>query len=261
MLAVSGMVRFYEGRTREALADLDRPVRMMHLWRPSTNQTRIFLLRSIARFALGDWDGAAVDAAAARALAAGPTQLWSEALALAISVDVAAHRGQWEVAEDYLARATESAPALAQITDMVHRHAIELAQAREHADEVLAVLDPLWSEAFVEQMARTRQVRPLMVARIEALVALDRLTEADHALEAYERLCVRWPGARGRPSSAGCEVCSPRRGGTRVPPRPTTPQTSPPPSSTTSPSSGRGSSSAPVAWNAPWATAGRRSAS
>ena len=202
LLAVSGMVRFYEGRTREALADLDASVRMMHLWRPSTNQTRIFLLRSIARFALGDWDGAAVDAAAARALAAGPTQLWSEALALAISVDVAAHRGQWEVAEDYLARATESAPALAQITDMVHRHAIELAQAREHADEVLAVLDPLWSEAFVEQMARTRQVRPLMVARIEALVALDRLTEADHALEAYERLCVRWPGGE-RPTQLG----------------------------------------------------------
>ena len=57
---------------------------------------------------------------------------------------------------------------------MVPRHAIELAQARDHADGVLAVLDPLWSETFVETMARTRQVRPMMVARIETLVALDR---------------------------------------------------------------------------------------
>ncbi|MEO7235931.1 MAG: LuxR C-terminal-related transcriptional regulator [Lapillicoccus sp.] len=194
LLAVSGMVRFYEGRPRQALADLDASVRMTHLWRPSTNQTRIYLLRSMTRFALGDWDGAAVDAAAARALAAGPTQPWSEALALAISVDVAAHRGQWEVAEDYLARATEGAPAVAQITDVVARHAVELAQARGDHDGVLALLDPLWSDSFVEAMSRTRQVRPMMVARIAALVAADRLRDAERAMEAYERTNARRPG-------------------------------------------------------------------
>ena len=194
LLAVSGLVRYYEGRPRSALADLDAAVEMMHLWRPSTNRSRIFLLRSLTRFALGDWDGAAVDAGAARALAEGPTQPWSEALAFAVSVDVAAHRGQWAAAEDYLARATESAPALAQITDVVARHAIELARVRGNHHGVLAVLDPLWSDGFVERMARTRQIRPMMVARIAALVAVDRLADAESALEAYEQLNGRWPG-------------------------------------------------------------------
>ncbi len=202
LLAVSGMVRFYGGRPRQALADLDASVRMTHLWRPSTNQTRIYLLRSMTRFALGDWDGAAVDAAAARALAAGPTQPWSEALAMAISVDVAAYRGQWRVAEDYLARATDGAPALAQITDVVARHAIELAQARGDHDQVLAVLDPLWSDAFVEALSRTRQVRPMMVARILALVAADRLRDAERALGAYEETNAQWPGGE-RPAQLG----------------------------------------------------------
>ncbi len=197
LLAVSGMIRFYEGRPVQALADFDAAVQMMHLWRPSTNQSRIFLLRSLARFALGDWDGAAVDAAAARALAAGPTQLWSEALALAVSVDVAAHRGQWSVAEDYLARATESAPDLFQITDIVARHAIELARAREDPDGVLTVLDPLWTDLYIERMSRTRQIRPMIVARIAAYIAVNRLAHADHALREYEQLMARWPGGEG----------------------------------------------------------------
>ena len=131
LLGVRGMVSLYAGRLPEALRDLDAAVSLLHLWRPSTNQSRIFALRSTTRFHVGDWDGAAVDAAAARALAEGPTQLWSAALALAVSVDVPAHRGRWEVAEDYLSRALDRDAPVAQVSDIVASHAAGAALARE----------------------------------------------------------------------------------------------------------------------------------
>ena len=104
LVAVRGMLRMYAGQLRQALADFDAAVRIVHLWRPSTNQSRTYVLRSITRYYLGDWDGAAVDAAAARAVAQAMSQAWSEPIALAVSADVPAGRGQWDVAADYLAR-------------------------------------------------------------------------------------------------------------------------------------------------------------
>ena len=64
--------------------------------RPSTNQPRIYVMRSMARFRLGDWDGALADAAAARARAV--AEVWSVVWARAVSIDVPASRGQWDIA-------------------------------------------------------------------------------------------------------------------------------------------------------------------
>ena len=194
LLGVRGMVSLYAGRLPEALRDLDAAVSLLHLWRPSTNQSRIFALRSTTRFHVGDWDGAAVDAAAARALAEGPTQLWSAALALAVSVDVPAHRGRWEVAEDYLSRALTATPPVAQVSDVVASHAAGAALAREDYAEVLEVLDPLWSDAFLERRSRHGWLGPLIEARIVACAAVGRLTDAAEDLDRYEALVVRWPG-------------------------------------------------------------------
>ena len=172
-------IALYEGRPAASLADLDTAIRWAHLWRPSTNQTRIHTLRSRARYLVGDWDGAAIDAAAARALAPGNAQAWSAALAFASSIPVAANRGQFDVADDYLTRARDALPDWAPdiITDQVRVQEVVLAQAREDHRGVLAALEPARSQ---ERWATpTLTGHELLRARIGALAALGRLHEAE----------------------------------------------------------------------------------
>jgi DNA-binding CsgD family transcriptional regulator len=194
LVAVRGMFTLFKGHVADALNDLDEAVGLMHIWRPSTNQSRIFFLRSMARFHVGDWDGAAVDAAAARALAEGPALLWSAALALSVSVDVPANRGQWDVAEDYLARAEMTSPLGHQLSDVVVSHRIGLALAKRDYHEVLRVLDPLWSDAYLERISRNRTLRSVMQARVTACIAAGRLEDAERDLDRYEELSAQWPG-------------------------------------------------------------------
>ena len=123
------MMRMYAGRLPGALIDLDAAIGMVDRWRPSTNHSRTYVMRSAARFLVGDWDGAAADAATARALADGLAPAWSGALAAGVAVDVPANRGQWPIAATHLAVAQQAAAAVSSppITRAVARHAIELA--------------------------------------------------------------------------------------------------------------------------------------
>ena len=177
------MFSLFKGHVADALNDLDEAVGLMHFWRPSTNQSRIFFLRSMARFHVGDWDGAAVDAAAARALAEGPAPLWSAALALSVSVDVPANRGQWDVAEDYLARAEMSSPLGHQLSDVVVSRRIGLALAKRDYHEVLRVLEPLWSDAYLERISRNRTLRSVIAGPGYHLIAAGRLEAAERDLD------------------------------------------------------------------------------
>ena len=197
LVATRGMFALFDGRPAESLVDLDTAVRFAHLWRPSTNQPRIYTLRSRARYLLGDWDGAAIDAAAARALASGSAEAWSAALAFGGSVPVAANRGQFDVADDYLARARDALPAWAPdiITDQVRAQEVVLAQAREDHRGVLAALEP--ARSHEQWGTSTRVGHELLPARIGALVALGRLGEAETDLHRYETVLDELPPSPG----------------------------------------------------------------
>jgi DNA-binding CsgD family transcriptional regulator len=195
MVAVRGMLRMYDGQLPQALADLDAAVRIVHLWRPSTNQSRVYVLRSMARYHLGDWDGAGVDAAAARALAQESSATWSASLALAVSADVPAGRGQWDVAAQHLARAKAALSNLAgvQLIDTVLSHEVAVAVAREDHQAVLDLLEPIWTDEYLHRVAFFRTSRPIMQARIRACIGLDRLVDAEKDLSRYEEMVGRVP--------------------------------------------------------------------
>jgi ATP/maltotriose-dependent transcriptional regulator MalT len=197
LVATRGMFALSDGRPAESLVDLDTAIRFAHLWRPSTNQTRIHTLRSRARYLLGDWDGAAIDAAAARALAPGNAEAWSAAIAFGASVPVAANRGQFDVARHYMARARDALPDWAPdiITDQVRAHEVVLAQARADHRGVLAALEP--TRAHEQWGTSTRVGHELLRARIGALVALGRLGEAEADLHRYETMLDEVPHSPG----------------------------------------------------------------
>jgi DNA-binding CsgD family transcriptional regulator len=193
LVATRGMFALFGGRPGESLADLDTAIRFAHLWRPSTNQSRIHGLRSLARYLLGDWDGAGVDAAAARALASTNAEAWSAALALGSSVPMAANRGQFDAAGLYLARAKDALPAWA--PDVIDHHVraaeVVLAQARDDHHGVLAALEPVRSHG--RWVIPTRVGHELLRAQIAALAALGRPAEAEADLRRYEAVLEEVP--------------------------------------------------------------------
>jgi DNA-binding CsgD family transcriptional regulator len=195
LVAVRGLLRMYAGHLHEALADMDQAIRFAHLWRPSTNRSRIYLMRSMTRFLLGDWDGASVDAAAGRALAQGGAEAWSAALALTTSVAVPAHRGQWDVAGRYLTRAKEASAGAAVFP--VAEHLLEneagVAATRDDHRAVLSVLAPGWSDERLHQLTLLRGSRQLMQARIAALAKVGRPAEAETYLARYEDMLHDFP--------------------------------------------------------------------
>ena len=196
LLAVRAAVRMYSGQLSQALADLDRAVGLAHLWRPSPNQSRIYAMRSSARFWLGDWDGAAVDATAARALAEGDTEGWALPIARAVSVDVPAGRGQWATAGEHLtvaAAAAERMPWI-QSADAVAARRADLLLARHDYAAVLTLLRPLHGEDHLAQMAPFRSHRWLQPAWILACLGLGRHADAERSLAGYREMIDRWPG-------------------------------------------------------------------
>ena len=195
LLAVRGMVHYYAGHLDEALRDLDASIGQIHLWRPSTNQSRIHVLRSVTRFCLGDWDGATMDAATARALAEASAQTWSLALAHAISVAVPANRGQWDFAVQHLALARDGLAGIPsiQVRLTVAHQESSLALARQDWDTAITVCEPFLSVDLLTAVSWTRSERWVMPAWIQACVASGRLADAESALASYESMVEQWP--------------------------------------------------------------------
>jgi DNA-binding CsgD family transcriptional regulator len=196
LVAVRGMVQLYAGNLAAALADLDTAVAQTHLWRPSTNQTRTFVLRSSTRMFLGDWDGAAVDAAAARALAEASPESWSLALTSAVSAEVPTQRGQWDVAAGHLERARTALTTLPTepVDDAVAYHEMTLALARDDPEEVQRVLWTRRSEEYLVRLAALRSYRWILPGWIAACLRLGQLAAAELELARYVTLLRRWPG-------------------------------------------------------------------
>ncbi len=195
VLSLRGMIHLHMGELSEALTELDRSIGMSHLWRPSTNQSRIYVMRCAARYHRGDWDGALADAAAARAVAT-QAEVWSVVWARAASIDVPANRGQWDIAADHLAQARAALSKLpyARVVDVLAQHesAIHIARADHRA--LLELLEPLRSESHLQQLAPFRSYRWILPAWISSCIEVGRLADAERELDRYTGMLRRWPG-------------------------------------------------------------------
>ena len=111
-------------------------------------------------------------------------------------MDVPAHRGQWNIAEEHLAAAQNAAAAIrsAQIAGEVAWHAVELAGAQDDRARVLKAVQPLLALEHLHRLGATRYHRRYMTAGIYACVQLGRLAEADRHLADYADMIDRWPG-------------------------------------------------------------------
>ena len=196
LLATRGAIRLYSGQLKLALADFDRAIGLVHLWRPSSSESRIYVLRSLARYWSGDWDGAAVDATASRALADGRAEAWSVPAAYAVSADVPIGRGRWSVARESLKVAETALASLASVDNaaaVAEREASLLLSKHDYA-QALAVLTPVRTEEQLSLLASFRPYRWVMPAWILAHLGLGRHSDAERSLAEYEEMLDRWPG-------------------------------------------------------------------
>ncbi len=195
LLAGRGLLKMYTGRLQEALEDLDATIALAPVWRPSVTESRFYFLRSTIRFLLGQWDEAAVDATAARTLAEQRGTSWNIPLACAVSMQVRSWRGEWDLAEEYLARAREGLATLStqNIADIVFEQEVVLASARGDDESVLGLLGSR-DDVFWERLSRTRTQRSLMQLWMRACFAVGDVRQAELVLRRYERSLERWPG-------------------------------------------------------------------
>jgi hypothetical protein len=88
----------------------------------------------------------------------------------------------------------EWSPGVPNITDLIGRHRVVLAEARADHPAVLHILDPIWADAYLKRLGRSRTLTPVMRARIASCIAVGRLADAEQDLSRYEELVQRWPG-------------------------------------------------------------------
>lgn len=207
LLAVRGMLRLYSGDLRAALADLDTRVRLTSVWRPSTFESRGHIVRARIRSLLGDWDGATVDTAAARALAERRATPWGLSMAHAISIDVPAWRGQWAAAEAHLDAAREILTSVPEprAVDYVVFHEVVLASTRSDYEVVVELLDHQPPE-FLDRAVRMGVHRSVMQTWIDACLELGDRPRARRVLATYESQSAGSVGGStdtGRPTGVG----------------------------------------------------------
>jgi DNA-binding CsgD family transcriptional regulator len=196
LLAVRGMVRHYTGSLSSSLDDLDASIALSSLWRPSTNQVRVYVVRSRARFQSGDWDGSVADAATGHAIASGQTELWNLPLVSATAMLVPTWRGQWETAQRHVEEGKAAvSPSLwaGPLGAMLRLSELQLFEARGDRDRLLSALAPMMTEKELESLSPFRAYLRIFPPWITACLDLGRLGDARQALERYEQLLLRWP--------------------------------------------------------------------
>ena len=195
MLATRGMLRTYAGRLVDSARDLDAALAMGPAWRPGVSYTRAYIQRAKVRYYLGDWDAAAVDTAAALAIAREALTAWSLPLAHASSVLVPAGRGQRETAQEHLdiARAGLRTLHSPQLEALCAESARQLAEATQDYEAVRSTLAPFRHRDRLVRFAERQSFRWIMDGWISASVAVGDLAEADASLVLYETMLARWP--------------------------------------------------------------------
>ncbi|WP_167529850.1 helix-turn-helix transcriptional regulator [Streptomyces spinoverrucosus] len=196
LLGQRGVLRVCSGRFHDGIEDVTAALRFH---RGKARPVLLHPLLSLAQYSLGAWDDAVITAEKAVEIPLAEEQPWALPIGLAIAALVPAGRGEWDQAQDLLARAERwawrmSETALAAVAGAQ----AALARAQSDPEAMLTALQPLRRLPHASAVTVAQLWwRPL---EAEALLGTGRLDEAERALRGLERLAGSAPCA-GTPAS------------------------------------------------------------
>ncbi|WP_150460350.1 helix-turn-helix transcriptional regulator [Nesterenkonia ebinurensis] len=183
---VRARIRFYQGNSSGAAEDVAAGLAVMDDLSIPTG-----VLRGLGELALLDWHAGRWETAQERARLVLDTgkdvrRNYGLVASRATLANIAAAQGSWSEAERHLAAAAKVPSELAAIQTRVHLASASagLERARRNPAAMLAALDPLREAPFALAAARINNGW-WRAFEVEALVALDRLTEAADAQERF----------------------------------------------------------------------------
>jgi DNA-binding CsgD family transcriptional regulator len=186
-LIMRGMVEIYADDLSGAIADLGVAAAHLRSGVPSTYPVPCFANLSEAHFRRGDWDAAMTYAQLAMSVAQDADRPFDLVRAHARSAQVLAARGQWSDAEERVTAArADSArfPAVLAVATCAVA-GVALASARRDPAGVLAAIEPVRATDRLSVGGRPG-IFNWRTDEIDALIALDRLQEAETARREFE---------------------------------------------------------------------------
>jgi DNA-binding CsgD family transcriptional regulator len=145
LLVTRGLLGFYASQTNAAIADMRAAISLARKGSVPVQLPRTHLQLSVLLVNLGAWDEALLHARTALSLVTEERQVWMQAQVFAALATVLGYRGQWELAEENVSRATEAASrqdtSEAVFTARIARAAV--ARARDRPEEVIDALGDL----------------------------------------------------------------------------------------------------------------------
>ena len=145
LLVTRGNLGFYAGQTNTAAADMRGAIALARNGSVPVQLPRSHLQLSVLLVNLGAWDEALLNARTALSLVTEDRQVWIQAQVFAALATVHGYRGQWDLADERVAQATDAAgrqgTSEAVFTARIARAAV--ARARDRPDEVVDALGDL----------------------------------------------------------------------------------------------------------------------
>ncbi len=145
VLVNRGILAFFARRYGQAAEDLRAVIGLVRQGGVTSELARAHIYLAWALLILGDWDAALVNGHVALTIGADAGQQWPRATAYLVTATVAASRGAWQDANDYV-RAAQYAAASADTPESRYAAGQALAtlhRARAEHDGVVAALSPL----------------------------------------------------------------------------------------------------------------------
>lgn len=182
LLAQRALWRTMDGAFQDAVEDATCALRAFPHSGTASLEDVAYYARCVAQFFLGDWTEAAVDAERAIAAADAAHKSWSYAPTRTGAALVAAARGEFERAQSLIQEIEQVSRAYGPEQYVVYSAmaAAALAQARGDRHQLMDAVEPLLTQPMTGWIIGYRNWwLPLLV---EALIAADRLPEAEQAL-------------------------------------------------------------------------------
>lgn len=193
-LLARGILHLWTGRWEPALHDLLQVASRREGWRPL--RARIIALGYLAdvEYRLGRWDDALAHGELAVSLAEDADQFWLQAFVHGQAAAVPAARGDFDRAASHAAAARAAAAALGDAAGLTYAAtaAAQLERARGDPGGVIAALEAVLPLAGLPGV-RQPGIFPWRELRVEALIELGRLGEAERALGELETSVASHP--------------------------------------------------------------------